>query len=97
MVEQRKRYEVMSVHTREKEWTDRKIPQGQRTLPLRDIIFEKQVLHQDIFMSLWQQKGFSTQRIGLLRTNPARRVSVIDETMSEVSSSFAANTGVGLK
>lgn len=49
----------------------------------RDIIFEKQVLHQDIFMSLWQHKGFSTQRIGLLRIYHTKRVLVIDVTMSE--------------
>lgn len=49
----------------------------------RDITFEKQVLHQDIFMSLCQHKRFSTQRIGLLRIKPTKRVLVIDVTTSE--------------
>lgn len=67
-VEQKKRSERMTVHAKEKRASRQKDPSRPKGSPTqqRQIFFEKQVLHQDIFMSLWKHKGFSTQRIWLL-------------------------------
>lgn len=97
---------VLNGGTEEKIWSDECAHKGKRMDRQEDPSRPKDSSTERYYLwkagltprcvSLWQHKGFSTQRIGLLRTNPTRRVSVIDETMSELSS-FAANTRIGLK
>lgn len=62
MVEQRKKSKRMNVHAKEKESRQAEgfIKAKDSFTEQRDIIFEKEGLHQDIFMSLWQHKGLST-------------------------------------
>ncbi len=52
----------MNVHAKEKESRQAEgfIKAEDSFTEQRDIIFEKEGLHQDIFMSLRQHKGFST-------------------------------------